>query len=252
MTEPKTVVPALSPTCLHFSGAGMTHPGKVRERNEDAILTDPECTFWAIADGMGGYGQGDIASEIVIDHLARMQDHGDAETRMNDLLQAANREIQERLLHSGTSLMGATVVALWLQAKLGHLAWVGDCRAYLCRDGQIDQVSNDHTVVANLVRDGLLSPENARNHSEANIVTRAVGAESKLDVDHCVVRLVDGDRIVLCSDGLTACLANEQILSLVLEAVTPESACKCLVGKCLEEGAPDNVSVIVIFVEKDR
>ena len=249
MREPTTLVPEFSSPALNFFGAGMTHAGNVRAVNEDSILTDPTGVFWAIADGMGGYGHGETASEVVIDHLSQMPDTGDAGPQIEALLQAANAEIQHRLLALGADRMGATVVALRLDDNAAHLAWAGDCRAYLCRAGVIKQVTQDHTVVAELVRDGLLTPENAVGHASANVVTRAVGAEPELEVDHREEPLKAGDRLVLCSDGLTACLGDAHILELVEQASDPDTASRHLVARCLEEGAPDNVSVIVIFAK---
>lgn len=251
MTEPTTLIPKAASARLTFFGAGMTHAGRVRGANEDSILTDPTGVFWAIADGMGGYGHGDVASEIVIDHLSQMPDDGDAARQMNALLHAANRDIQNRMLELGSDRMGATVVALRLLGGTGHLAWVGDCRAYRSRDDVIQLLTRDHTVVEELVRDGLLAPENAKRHASANVVTRAVGAVPELDIDHTTERLRAKDRLLLCSDGLTACLEDAEIEEHLARADNPDAACRFLVAACLEAGAPDNVSVIAIFVEDE-
>ncbi|MEL7150227.1 MAG: protein phosphatase 2C domain-containing protein [Pseudomonadota bacterium] len=249
MKEPTTLVPEFSASSLSYRGAGMTHAGRVREENEDSILTDPTDVFWAIADGMGGYGHGQTASEIVIDWLSRMQDDGDVRGQLDTLLVAANRDIQVRAHELGSERIGATVIALKLDKSWGHIAWVGDCRAYVCREGRLQQLTRDHTVVEELVRDGLLEPENARGHVNANVVTRAVGAEPVLDVEHRTVPLFTEDRIILCSDGLTTSLEDADILGHVAAAPDPEAAARFLLADALAKGAPDNVSVIVIFAE---
>jgi len=249
MTEPTTLVPDFSTTQLSFAGSGMTHVGRVREVNEDSILTDPTGIFWAIADGMGGHGHGDMASEIVIDHLSQMPDEGDSKALIDALLSAANEEILSRAAQIGASQIGSTVVVLKLDANVGHLAWVGDCRSYLCRAGSIRQLTRDHTVVEELVRDGILAPENVKNHVNSNVVTRAVGAESALQVDHVEIPLAQSDRLILCSDGLNACVDDPTIRDLVLNSTDPDAACRYLVAEALEKGAPDNISVTVIFVE---
>ena len=250
MSEPTTLIPEFSQPSLAYHGAGMTHVGRVREVNEDSILTDPTGIFWAIADGMGGYGHGEAASEIVIDHLSEMPDEGEARPQIESLITAANQDIQARAVELGADVMGATVVALRLGPTSGQLAWVGDCRAYNCRGGSIQQLTRDHTVVEELVRDGLLAPESAKGHASSNVVTRAVGAEPVVEIDHLSVPLRAGDRLVLCSDGLTACLEDADILKHLTEADDPDAACRFMVAAALDAGAPDNVSVIVIFAEE--
>ena len=250
MDEPNTIIPQYSSKALAFSGAGMTHVGKVRPANEDAILTDPTGIFWAIADGMGGHGHGDAASEIVIDHLSEMPDIGDPEAQIDNLLTSANSAILERAVALGAEQMGATVVVLKLVDSKGHIAWMGDCRGYLWHEGSLKQLTRDHTVVEELVRDGLLAPENVKEHASSNVVTRAVGANAVAEIDHTSFPIKVGDRIVLCSDGLTACLTHDAINELMHQASDPDTACRYLVAACLENGAPDNVSVIVVFVEE--
>ena len=198
----------------------------------------------------GGIGHGEEASEIVVDYLSQMPDDGDAGAHMESLLHAANADIQRRLTDLGQEAIGATVVALRLDAQSGHLAWAGDCRAYVVRDDAITQLSEDHTVVAELVRDGLLAPENAKGHTGSNVVTRAVGAEPQLVIDHRTISVEAGDHLVLCSDGLTACVEDKQILRRIQDSNDPDTACRYLVADCLKNGAPDNVSVIVIYAEE--
>jgi len=247
MTAPPSRIPTLRPAPPYFHGAGLTHRGRVRERNEDAILTDPTGVLWAIADGMGGYGHGDVASDVVIDCLSRLQNDVRPGPALTAQLQEANRVVRTRAAHEGRPGMGATVVALMLQDTIAHLAWAGDCRAYLVREGALRLLTHDHTVVQDLVDQGLLSQADRHHHPEGNVVTRAVGGEDILHVETLAVPIVEGDRLLLCSDGLTACLSDAQIGAHLCAADQPPSVCHALVGAALDAGAPDNVSVIVIY-----
>lgn len=228
-------------------GAGLTHVGLVRQRNEDSILTDPTGALWAVADGMGGHGSGDVASDIVIERLSTAPDGADPLDVLVALLTEANGIIHRLSCERGRT-MGATVVALMIEHAVGYVAWAGDSRAYLLRNGRLRLLTRDHTVIQGLVDDGLLRPEDARGHAEANVVTRAIGAEPTVEIDTATVPFLSGDRMILCSDGLTGSVDDGTIALLLGEAVTPEDACRSLLRASLEHGAPDNVSVVAIFM----
>lgn len=244
MMAPRPAAADAPPAIL---GAGLTHAGLVRARNEDAILTDPTGALWAVADGMGGHGAGDVASDMVIERLAAAPDGAEPLALLVDLLTAANAEIY-RLSEDRGGVMGATVVALLIERAVGYLAWAGDSRAYLLRGGRLRLVTHDHTVIQGLVDDGLIRPEEARGHAEANVVTRAVGAEPEIEIDTAAVPFVPGDRMILCSDGLTGPVGDAQIAALLGAAATPDDACRSLIRAALDCGAPDNVSVIAVFM----
>ena len=228
-----------------FFGAGLTHKGLVRERNEDSILTDPSGVLWAVADGMGGYGHGDIASDIVIDKLSKLPDNALAPQAVRTQLQAANAEILART-QSGKQ-MGSTVVAMLVQNYAATIAWVGDCRAYMLRGRSLRLLTRDHTVVQDMVEQGLLGDGERESHPERHVVTRAVGVEREVEIDTITMPLIAGDRIVLCSDGLTACIGDQEIAEILAAAATPTIACDTLMIAALESGAPDNVSIITLF-----
>lgn len=249
MQTPQTRFPRPPRSMPVSRGAGLTHVGLVRNRNEDAILTDPTGALWAVADGMGGHGCGDVASDLVVNRLASAPDEGDPETILTELLRLANDDVKRRADENRVGVMGATVVALLIQQAVGYVAWAGDSRAYLLRDGRLRMLTRDHTLVQELVDDGVIRVEDAANHHESNIVTRAVGADVTLDVDIVTVPFIAGDRVVLCSDGLTACVGDQSIAAHVAAAHTPEDACHALLTEALEYGAPDNVSAIVVFIE---
>jgi protein phosphatase len=250
MTVPTTRVPPLQRVAPVFSGAGMTHAGKLRDSNEDSILTDPSGTLWAVADGMGGYGYGDVASDIVIECLSTVPDDALAGPALQARLEEANQRIRTHSLKECIGSIGATVVAMLIQNSVAHLAWVGDCRAYLMRAHQLRLLTRDHTVVQDLVDQGLLTESRRENHPESHVVTRAVGFEDHVQIDIRAVPLVPGDRLLLCSDGLTACLGDHQISDLLSQTPEPEEVCRRMVSATLEMGAPDNVSVVSVFARE--
>lgn len=249
MSVPTTRVPAMQRPVPVFFGAGMTHAGRVRQINEDSILTDPSGTLWAIADGMGGYGHGDVASDMVIEALSTVSDTSLAGPALQARLEEANRRIHAAAARSGEQ-MGATAIALMIQNSVAHLAWAGDCRAYLMRGGHLRLLTRDHTVVQDLVEQGLLSENGRKDHPESHVVTRAVGYQDGLDIDTRAVPLVPGDRLLLCSDGLTACLGDHEIGDILRGAATPEQVCREMIEAGLRAGAPDNISVIGVFARE--
>ncbi len=253
MTTPTTRPPRLNSTkrqaMPRYHGAGLTHVGRVREINEDAILTDPEMgTLWAIADGMGGYGHGDVASDIVTQQLAQIEEDAAPIPGLRSSLLQANQLIQNRSAEPGMSRMGATVVAVMLKNAVAHIAWAGDCRAYLMRQGHLKLLTRDHTVVQDLVEQGLLATKDSENHPDAHIVTRAIGYEHNVEIDALSVPIIPNDLLLLCSDGLAACLGDQEIVSILRRETGEATMCESLVQATLEKGAPDNLSVICIGV----
>ncbi|MEM9496462.1 MAG: protein phosphatase 2C domain-containing protein [Pseudomonadota bacterium] len=253
MTAPTTRIPvppqpASSEAGLVISGAGLTHTGRVRSENEDAILTDPAGVLWAIADGMGGYGHGDVASDLVTGALSEIEDTAIATPALRAALMRANAQIQQVAQTKGTGAFGATVVAAMFQNGVAHIAWAGDCRAYLMRQRCLRLLTRDHTVVQDMIDQGLLRGEDSARHPDAHVVTRAVGYERELEVDALSVPVVPGDVLMLCSDGLTACLGDHDIADHMARGGSAEALCAALVQDCLERGAPDNVSVIAAQV----
>ncbi|MGP3698910.1 PP2C family protein-serine/threonine phosphatase [Rhodobacter sp. NSM] len=248
MKGPATVVPAASSRLPRTEGCGLTHSGCRRERNEDAILTDPMGQLWAVADGMGGYGHGDVAADIVIDQLETIADTADPAAILVARIEDANAAIRAHARRAGTDRMGSTVVALMIGRAVAHVAWVGDSRAYLLRMGRLCPLTHDHSVVQALVDRGEIDAAAAAAHPEANLVTRAVGAADTIDVDAGTLCIEGGDRLMLCSDGLTCCVFEPAIERLLADAADPYGACLALVRAALDAGAPDNVSVVVVDV----
>ncbi|WP_245639261.1 PP2C family protein-serine/threonine phosphatase [Rubellimicrobium mesophilum] len=232
-------------------GAGLTHRGCVRERNEDSILTDPGGTLWAIADGMGGHGHGDVASDIVIECLASITDTeawSDPGGSLVTQFERANSRVRDRARQLGSPGMGATAVALVVRQALASVAWVGDCRAYLCRRGALRLLTRDHTLVQDLMDQGEISSEEAALHPESHVVTRAIGGGPRVEVDVVRVPLFAEDWLLLCSDGLTGCLYEERMVMALTTPMSPQDVCRQLLADALEVGAPDNVSVIAVHM----
>ncbi|WP_300042620.1 protein phosphatase 2C domain-containing protein [uncultured Paracoccus sp.] len=252
MTGPVTRQPPILPgnAPLVFRGSGLTHVGRVRESNEDAILTDPDGALWAVVDGMGGYGHGDMAADIVIDRIASLADDALPAPGLRMLIEEANRLILARSAERGIAQMGATVVAAMIQNGVATIAWVGDCRAYLWRAGQLRQLTSDHSVVQELVDKGLLRADQREDHPQRHVVTRAVGIEPQIQIDTMSVQMMLRDRLVLCSDGLTACVSDAEIAAIMTRPADPRSSCRALALRALENGAPDNVSVVAIFAQE--
>jgi PPM family protein phosphatase len=231
-------------------GAGLTHSGRLREVNEDSILTDPSGTLWAVADGMGGHGHGDLAADIVIDHLSAVP-HGEADGRVIAAIAAADTAIRARARAEGFGQMGATVVVAAISRGRASVYWVGDSRAYRVRNGGIVLLTHDHSVIQDMIDRGQLSRAEAERHPQAHVVTRAVGAgppDRGIAVDRVETDLASGDALVLCSDGLTRCVEESEIAAIVDASREPETACRRLIEAALLAGAPDNVSVITVCI----
>lgn len=247
MNQPTTVVPKPWNTAMPLpKGHALTHRGCVRPANEDAILADPAGILWAVADGMGGHEGGAMAADLVVDSLAAIRDDAAPAEALEAAIETANARVREAAAARGARTMGATVVALFIQGGIAHVAWAGDSRAYLMRGRRLRMLTHDHTLVQDMVDRGELARDAAEGHPEAHIITRAVGAADEIEVDHSAVPLLAGDRLLLCSDGLPRCVYESVIAQLTAEGPDAKAAAEALVRRALDEGAPDNVSVIVV------
>lgn len=232
---------------LFAIGFGRTETGCIRATNEDAVLLQPRSNVWAIADGMGGYGNGEVASGSVVRELEQADWSGDPSTTIRTALTSANRTIEQKAQALGVRRMGSTVAVVAIRSGLATIGWVGDSRVYLVRQGQLVQLTRDHSWVEEMIDRGEISAKDAGLHPDRNILTRAVGAQSDLDVDLVEIELVPKDRLLLCSDGLHTCISEEDMLPLMVEQ-TGKTAVDNLTEAALLAGAPDNVSTILIDV----
>ncbi|WP_018502393.1 PP2C family protein-serine/threonine phosphatase [Parafrankia discariae] len=235
---------------LHF--AVRSDVGHVREGNEDSAYAGAR--LLAVADGMGGHAAGEVASSTVISRLAELDEHLDATDLLEELSDAvrdANRRLRDMALeNSSLDGMGTTVTAMLSSGEHLGLLHVGDSRAYLLRDGVLTQITHDHTLVQDLVDQGRITPEQANTHPQRSLLMRALdGREVEPDVS--MRQAVDGDRYLLCTDGLSGVVSEETILEALL-LPAPQDVVDRLVELALKGGGPDNITVVVADVVDDE
>lgn len=235
---------------IEFRWGSATDVGKVRASNQDQLLTaDP---MFVVADGMGGHNGGEVASAVAVDEMAKVETVSTVD-ELIEAVQQANREIVDRaklepeLRGMGTTLVALVGMTVGERQRLG-VANVGDSRLYRVGDEELLQLTEDHTLVEALVRDGRLTREEALTHPQRNIVTRALGIDEKVLVDTWELAPVAGDRYILCSDGLFDELSTDEIHGVLREVEDPGEAAVALVEGAVESGGRDNVSVLVVDV----
>jgi serine/threonine protein phosphatase PrpC len=229
---------------MMFDIGSATHIGKVRRRNEDSYLVRPEAGLWAVADGMGGHEAGDLASQVVIEGLTDLLE------QCEERIALANRRLKEIGRARGGVTIGTTVALLLAFGGYYACVWAGDSRIYLVRDGKIVQLSQDHTELEELLIKGVVTREEARTWRARNALTRAVGPTDDLELEIMSGPIASGDAFVICSDGLTRHVTDEEILRHVENTMSQE-ACDRLVALTLERGASDNVTLIVVRFQPD-
>lgn len=230
----------------HLRSVSRTHVGRVRAINEDRLLDMPEHRLWAIADGMGGHAAGDIAAEAAIAALERVALDGRIGA---DAIEAAlarvNRQLHERT-RQGAPMSGATVVAMFEWDGAITILWAGDCRAYRLRDGGLVQLTRDHSVVQELLDAGALDAGQAARHPQAHVVTRALGAGEEVLLDRAAGECRQGDRYLLCSDGLA--LTAARLRERMRTSAPPSAIAGGLIEDALLGGGNDNVSLILVEI----
>lgn len=247
--------------------AGKTDPGKVRERNEDSISIAPELGLLVVADGMGGHNSGEVASGLAVETIATfardflgngrnaVPEGSDASLsprarQLTHFIQNANTVIFEKSrAFKKDQGMGTTVVAVLVDSKALTVAHVGDSRLYLLRGGRIERLTEDHSLVQDQVRHGLITPEQAEKSHLQNILTRALGTESQVKVDVSDHPVLPGDVFMLCSDGLTKMVSEAEMAGVLLQAPTAAEAVDILIKMANEAGGVDNVTVAVARAE---
>jgi protein phosphatase len=224
-----------------------TDTGRVRDHNEDAFIVEPP--LYAIADGMGGANAGEVASQLALETIGEMQRTSTG--TLDDEVHEANRVVFERA-GEDTKLagMGTTVTAALASAEALHLAHVGDSRAYLRRAGSLRKLTNDHTLVDRMVQAGEISREEADVHPHRNVLIRALGTEPRVDVEALDLGLLEGDQILICSDGLTDMVTESQITAILdIAQGAPQDAADRLVRAANRAGGIDNITAIVLEVQ---
>ena len=223
-----------------------THPGAVRKRNEDSLVHRPDLGLWAVADGAGGHGAGDVASQAVAAALEAIPPGLSAaeilaQARLR--LASVHADLQAQAAALGAERIIATTVVM-LMARHGHFAclWAGDSRAYLLRGGSLQRVTRDHSLVQEMVDQGTLTEEQAEAHPQANVILRAVGASGELVLDKVSGRIVPGDALLLCSDGLFKALPEAAMAEMLCQG----AGAAMVVDAAVARGARDNVSVVLL------
>ena len=233
-------------TPLQFQTGAATHVGMVRQRNEDSYLARPDVGIWAVADGMGGLEAGDLASRTVIDALKSIERPSSAAELLawcEERVVMANDVLNEMGRKRG-GLIGTTIAVLLAYDSHFACVWSGDSRIYLVRNGAIIPQSRDHTEAEELVAEGRLRPDEVRTWPRRNVVTRAIGVHDDPELEIKDGVLQAGDAFVLCSDGLTTHVEDNEILHEVA-ATASQTACDALVDLTLTRGAVDNVTVVI-------
>jgi PPM family protein phosphatase len=222
----------------------VTDPGRTRRHNEDSYVIDPP--LFAIADGMGGAVAGEVASRLATTALKESGGNGGGEQRIADLIQEANRRVYDRSsTDPNTSGMGTTITVALVEDEHVAFGHVGDSRAYLIRDARMEQLTEDHSLVNELLKTGKLSREEAETHPQRSVITRALGSDPDVDVDTFSIEAQAGDLFMICSDGLTSMVDDDVILRTVEKhRDNLQAAAKALIKAANKGGGEDNITVV--------
>ena len=231
--------------------AGVTHAGKVRSHNEDAFLDAPELSLWVVADGMGGHSAGDVASAMIVDRLGKVATSADAaafcETVENEL-SAVNADLRKHAAERNVSLIGATVVTLLAGKDFMMCGWAGDSRIYRFQKGRLERITHDHSTAQEMMDTGQFTVAQLGGKQSGNTITRAVGGEVNLFLEWVVAAYEPGTQFLLCSDGLTKEVADQQIEEEFRTGRAPKELCETLIQTALAAGGRDNVTAVVVSV----
>jgi serine/threonine protein phosphatase PrpC len=230
---------------------GVTDTGRRRRRNEDAYVNNPP--LFAVADGMGGAQAGEVASRIAAESLRESEVAGAGVERVVELIQAANRRVYDRsTADEAASGMGTTVTVALVGDDVVSFGHVGDSRAYLVREGRLEQLTQDHSLVSELLRSGKISPEEAESHPQRSVITRALGTDPDVDVDAFSIEAAPGDVFLLCSDGLTTMVRDDAIEQIVEDhRGNLRGAAEILIDAANRGGGEDNITVVVFELVAD-
>ncbi|MEB3292507.1 MAG: Stp1/IreP family PP2C-type Ser/Thr phosphatase [Synechococcales bacterium] len=237
--------------------AGMTDPGLVRSVNQDAFLLDPEGRFFVVADGMGGHAGGQeasrLATEAMYAHFIRSWDTSDSAPDLLEqaFLKANEAIVHDQKLHPERSDMGTTAVALLFRHGEVWCAHVGDSRLYRLRGAKLDQITTDHTWIARAVQSGALTAEQARSHPMRHVLSQCLGREDHSEVDIQQIEVKPGDRLLLCSDGLTEELSDPLILNQMKTIRSCDMAAMALINAAKERGGRDNITAVLVAVDSN-
>ncbi len=237
-------------TTNHLSWGARSDVGLVRGHNEDSFLA--KAPLFVVCDGMGGHAAGEVASRIAVETIAERAPERADEILLGAAVEAANDAVLEgSLTGKGKPGMGCTATCVIVENNLMAVAHVGDSRVYLLHGGTLVRITHDHSYVEELVDAGEITADEARVHPSRSIITRALGSDPDMYADHFTLDVATGDRIILCSDGLSSMVSDKQIEELAVSNVTPQTAADTLVSAALTAGGHDNVTVVVVDVVED-
>lgn len=224
-----------------------TDVGKVRANNQDAPIVSEKLRLYGVADGMGGHKGGEVASTSARDDLLReLEGKTPSVAALSGAIEEVNRQIYHQQEHDDALTgMGTTLSVLWMSDNFVYIGHVGDSRVYLLRDGEFKQMTLDHSLVEQLVREGVLTEEEAQNHPMRNIITRAIGTDESVEVDVVVEERRKGDLWLACSDGLHGLVDDRQMRD-ALRQYAPEKAADVLLKAALDAGGRDNVTLVIV------
>jgi serine/threonine protein phosphatase PrpC len=238
------------PGQLRIEDVSITDTGLARAENEDCHVSLPREQVWLVADGMGGHDNGRFASHAIVE-AARAANPPEGLEAACDALGGAIQSANERIFAASRDagkMMGSTVVTLVVRDGEFAVMWAGDSRCYLFRDDRLIQLTRDHSQVQELIDRGLLTPEDAADHPMRHVLARAVGVQAELQIDAIRDTVAKGDLFLLCSDGLHGVVDDEEIASLLRQH--GNAAAPALIGASLEHGAPDNVTVVLVYASE--
>jgi serine/threonine-protein phosphatase Stp1 len=231
---------------MNFRSVSRTHTGLVRSHNEDALVERSDVGLWAVSDGMGGHAAGDVASGLVVAAMRQLARDRVSPGGIREALEAVNDDLLARSSAGGQDrTMGATVTVLGSDGVNFFCLWAGDSRLYLLRNGKLTQLTRDHRFIQDLLDSGRITEAEARKHPRRNVITRAVGVAKELELDGCDGKVEADDTFLLVTDGVTGACTDEEIVTSI-SGKPFEDAADDLVRRCLDHGAPDNLTLLLI------
>lgn len=263
----QTIKTGISPLNITYQVGRRTHTGKRRSKNEDSLVCLTLCRLingisrpagvFAIADGMGGHTSGELASNLAVESLTQKaspelgelhnRTSGECIAWLKDIVQAANQAVYEKRQNTSSD-MGSTMVCALMVGSQAYIAHLGDSRSYLLRGDSIQQLTSDHSLVQHLVDIGQIQSQDARNHPQRNVIFRSLGEKPQVIADICIQNLLPGDKILLCSDGCSGMLDDQQVRVIIQETGSPQAACDQLIEAANLAGGEDNISVILVEI----
>ncbi|GAB6271620.1 MAG: Stp1/IreP family PP2C-type Ser/Thr phosphatase [Smithellaceae bacterium] len=250
---------------MYLTANGKTDQGRVRTNNEDSFYLDEKMGLLVVADGMGGHASGETASNLAVnvirDYFQGQQkiigdvdrSYSEATNKLNCSVRLANQAVYEAAQNSPhLKGMGTTIVAVLLNGNKLSIAHIGDSRAYLIRAGNMDQLTDDHSMVFEQVKRNLITQEEADQSEMKNILTKALGIQAQMEADLDELTVFDSDILLLCTDGLSNMVTDKAALDIIASAANAEAACDALIQTANENGGKDNITAIVGFIQKKK